>query len=170
MTRISLFTALIIVLSQVSIPMPFGVPITLQTFIIPLAGIVLGKRDGTIAVLLYLMLGLIGLPVFANFSGGAAIFMGPTGGFLLSFPVLSYLAGLGAESHKTNHLVTGLISGVTLNYLVGVLFFMFVTNQSFWFALTVCVVPFLLVDFIKVFILITLTKRLEKFQLVALAK
>ena len=94
-TYIALFTAVICMISQLpGIPLPGGVPMTLQTLIIPLAGIVLGPADGFIAALLYLILGMIGLPVFSGFTAGIGILMGATGGFLVSFPLMPLLAGL----------------------------------------------------------------------------
>ena len=81
---IALFTALIAVLAQISIPLPGGVPLTLQTLAVPLAGIVLGPRRGTFSTLLYVLLGAIGIPVFANFTGGLGIVLGVTGGFIIS--------------------------------------------------------------------------------------
>ena len=95
-TYIALFTAVICIISQLpGIPLPGGVPMTLQTLIIPIAGIVLGPADGFIAALLYLILGMIGLPVFSGFTAGIGILMGATGGFLVSFPLMPLLAGLG---------------------------------------------------------------------------
>ncbi len=67
---IALFTALIAVLAQISIPLPGGVPLTLQTFAVPLAGLVLGSKRGTIATAVYVLLGAVGVPVFAGFSVG----------------------------------------------------------------------------------------------------
>ncbi|MGN8246310.1 biotin transporter BioY [Cellulomonas soli] len=75
------------------IPTPSGVPITLQTFAVILAGIVLGARRGTLAVLLYLAIGLAGLPVFAGGTGGTAVLAGPSVGYLLAFPLGAALAG-----------------------------------------------------------------------------
>ncbi|GAA3823067.1 biotin transporter BioY [Cellulomonas soli] len=75
------------------IPTPSGVPITLQTFAVILAGLVLGARRGTLAVLLYLAVGLAGLPVFAGGTGGTAVLAGPSVGYLLAFPFAAALAG-----------------------------------------------------------------------------
>src|SRR5690625_1189361 len=77
----ALFAAIISVLAQVVIPLPFGVPITGQTLAIGLAATILGSRLGTTSTLLYLMIGAIGMPVFAQFTGGLGILIGPTGGF-----------------------------------------------------------------------------------------
>ena len=81
-----LFAAVIAVMAQISIPMPLGVPMTMQTFAITLAAVVLGSKLSAIATLVYLLLGAVGVPVRANFSGGIDKFVGPTGGFLISSP------------------------------------------------------------------------------------
>lgn len=92
-----LFAAVIAVMAQISIPMPLGVPMTMQTFAITLAAVVLGSKLSAIATLVYLLLGAVGVPVLANFSGGIDKFVGPTGGFLISFPIMAYIIGLGVE-------------------------------------------------------------------------
>ena len=74
MTVMAVFAAALAVMSQISIPMPSGVPITLQTFALALIGYSLGAKRGAMAVLVYLLLGAVGVPVFANFHGGAAVF------------------------------------------------------------------------------------------------
>ena len=95
LSLIAVFAALIAALSIVpGIPVgPLGVPITLQTLGVVLAGVVLGPGRGTAAVLLYLAAGLIGLPVFSGFSGGVGVLAGPSAGYLLGFPLAALLAG-----------------------------------------------------------------------------
>lgn len=93
---IAVFAALIAACSVVSIPIG-AAPITLQTFAVLLAGAVLGSTRGLLAVLLYLALGAIGLPVFAGFSAGLAPFAGPTVGYLVSFPLAAWLTGFIVE-------------------------------------------------------------------------
>ena len=87
--------AVMAVLSQISIPLPTGVPVTLQTFAVALCGYVLGVGMGGSALAVYLALGAVGLPVFAGFSGGVGSFLGVTGGFLWGFFLMSLLCGLG---------------------------------------------------------------------------
>ena len=90
--------ALVVVCSMVAIPIgPSGAPITLQTFGVLLLGAVLGSRRGALAVLLYLAVGFIGLPIFAQATGGPATFAKPTLGYLLAFPVAAWLTGLVVE-------------------------------------------------------------------------
>lgn len=146
---IGIFTAIIAVLAQISIPMPYGVPMTLQTFAIPLAGIVLGTRKGTLSTLAYVLLGAFGVPVFAGFRGGLGIVFGPTGGFILSFPLMALAAGIGAERNNKSMLACGLISGTVLNYICGMLMFSLVTSRSLSTAFVACVLPFIPTSIIK---------------------
>ncbi|PPB50308.1 BioY family transporter [Arthrobacter pityocampae] len=96
LSLVAVFAALIAALAILpGIPMgPLGVPITLQTLGVMLAGIVLGPARGTAAVLLYLVAGLIGLPVFSGFSGGFGVLAGPSAGYLVAFPLAALVAGL----------------------------------------------------------------------------
>ncbi|UUV99016.1 biotin transporter BioY [Vagococcus luciliae] len=161
LTKIALFTAVIVVLSQISIPMPYGVPMTLQTFIIPLTGILLGKKSGTISTILYILLGLIGLPVFAGFSGGVAIVFGPTGGFILSFPIMAYIAGWFAERNNKAFLYIGLFLGAVINFLVGFIVFHFVTGSSLSVAFAATVLPFIPTTIIKVVVIGLISQKLR---------
>ena len=88
---IGVVTAVIVIMAQISIPMPLGVPMTMQTFAITLAGIILGSKKGAVASLIYVLLGAVGVPVFANFSGGYQLLVGPTGGFIISFPIMAFI-------------------------------------------------------------------------------
>ncbi len=89
MTFIGIMIAVLAVASQISIPMPIGVPITLQTMVIAIIGGLLSVRNSFIAVLLYLIIGIIGVPVFANFSSGLGVLFGATGGFLYGFLIIA---------------------------------------------------------------------------------
>ena len=163
MCYMALFTALICVISQIpGIPMPGGVPMTLQTLIIPMAGIILGKWWGTGATLLYLLLGMVGLPVFSGFSGGIGVLAGATGGFLISFPLMPLTAGLGYEIGRKQtgriagqiYLYCGLIAGAVLNYLVGTLWFAGVflggiNSENLAAGFTACVLPFIPTAIVK---------------------
>ena len=96
LSLVAVFAALIAALAILpGIPVgPLGVPITLQTLGVMLAGIVLGPARGTAAVLLYLAAGLIGLPVFSGFTGGFGVLAGPSAGYLVAFPLAALVAGL----------------------------------------------------------------------------
>lgn len=140
---IGLCTAIIAILAQISIPLPFGVPFTLQTFAIILTATILGAKYGAVAAIVYVLLGTIGLPIFHNFTAGFQVLLGPTGGFLFSFPLLAYFAGLGHECNKRVLRFLLLALGVICNHISGVLFFCLITDGTLWTALTACVLPFL---------------------------
>ena len=161
LTQIALMTATIAILAQISIPMPAGVPMTMQTFAVPLAGILLGARKGTIATLIYLLLGAVGAPVFAGFSGGIGILFGITGGFLLSFPLMAYCAGKGAETGKMPLVFAGLIIGAVINYIIGMCWFVFAANSNFGVAFTACVLPFIPTAILKILMAGFLGKKLR---------
>ena len=97
MARVALMAALTAVGAQISIPLPFTlVPFTLQVPMVVLAGLLLGVRHGALSQVVYLMLGAIGLPVFAGFTGGLGTLLGPTGGYLVSYPFAAAVAGFAA--------------------------------------------------------------------------
>ena len=105
-----LFAAVIAVMAQISIPMPLGVPMTMQTFAIHAGCCGAGSKLSAIASLVYLALGAVGVPVLANFSGGFDKFVGPTGGFLISFPLMAYIIGLGVEHRDASRVLSSPLS------------------------------------------------------------
>ena len=167
-TFTAMCTAVIVVFAQIAIPMPMGVPMTLQTFAVPFIAMLIGSRKGIAATVIYLLIGLIGVPVFANFGAGPGILFGVTGGFLLSFPVMAWLAGRGVERYDKIlasgsssswitaprlawlHVWAGLILGAVINYAIGVLWFMLITKSTFMAAFYACVLPFIPTAVIKV--------------------
>ena len=147
---IAIMTAVTGVMAQISIPMPLGVPMTMQTFAVTLAGIILGSKRGALSMIIYVLLGAVGVPVFANFNGGFQNLVGATGGFLLSFPLMAYLIGLGMEYRKKRGMFVLLLTlGTLSNYIVGVLFFCVVMQSSIWTGISVCVLPFIPTALVK---------------------
>jgi len=146
---IALLAALIAVGALIQIPIG-PVPVTLQTFFIVLAGFILGPVSGAAAMLLYILAGAIGLPIFAGGKAGFAVLFGPTGGYLLGFVGTAYIAGLGKHS-KNNFmpLVWGLL-GLACVYLVGFLRLKFALDISFAKAAAIGIAPFIWGDLIKV--------------------
>ena len=161
---IGLFVALIAVMAQLSVPLG-EVPMTLQTFAIPLAGIVLGPRKGTLSVVLYLLLGALGLPVFAGFTGGFGKFVSATGGFLLTFPFMAWFAGWGADLTRKSGtkiwLWLGLLVGALVNYAGGTVVFSLISGATVAAALAVTVVPFIPGAVIKVIAAALLGEKLR---------
>lgn len=103
---IGMFAALMAAVSQISLPMPTGVPITIQVFGVALIGAVLGSRLGILSTLVYILIGAVGMPVFSNFRGGFAVLLSVTGGYIWSWPVLTFLSGI---RPKTKNKVTSLL-------------------------------------------------------------
>lgn len=159
MCRTAIFTAVLAVLAQISIPMAGGVPVTLQTFAVVLSGIVLGGRGGAMACIVYLVLGLVGVPVFSGFKGGPGVLLGPTGGFIISFPVMAYFAGMasnravrsvsGGTVFWSKVFLAGLMPGMIFNYAAGAVWFDLVTGSGIMAAVTACIAPFVINDLIK---------------------
>lgn len=150
---IGMCSAIIAVLSQLSIPLPSGVPVTLQTFAIALTGYLLGWKAGAISTLIYVLLGCIGVPVFANFRGGVAVLFGKTGGFIFGFLFMAALCGAAYELRTKWHrilLVVLSAFGLFLCHLLGVLQFMLLTHMSFSASAFLVSVPYLIKDIISV--------------------
>ena len=144
-------TSILIITAQISIPMPLGVPMTMQTFTVMLAGILLGPRKGTLTIIMYLLLGSIGLPVFSNFRGGLQCLMGPTGGFLWTFPIMSWLTGLGAKflPRRKDIFLLMLITVNIINLLCGTVFFSILQKIPFSAAIATCLLPFIPATILK---------------------
>lgn len=145
-----MLTAVLAVMSQISIPLPSGVPITLQTFGVALCGAVLGWKLGTIAVFAYVLLGMVGAPVFAGFQGGIAILLGKTGGFIWGFIIMALLCGA-AQSMKNKCLASLLgIAGLAIDHILGVVGFAILTGVGLKQSFLLVSLPFLLKDIISV--------------------
>jgi biotin transport system substrate-specific component len=158
MARVALMAALAAVGAQIAIPLPFSpVPFTLQVPAVILSGLLLGVRYGTLSQLVYLLLGAAGAPVFAQFSGGFAHLVGPTGGYLLSYPLAAAVAGLAAaavaSAPRPRALGTSLLAGTTalgVIYALGATWLGVVTNLPPAAALAQGVIPFVAFDLVKV--------------------
>ena len=160
--------ALLCVTAQLSIPLPSGVPLTLQTLGIALVGALLGLRGGVAAVFLYLLLGAVGLPVFAGWSAGVGVFAGPDGGFLYGFLALAALCGLASnyqpESRWKRRLgQSGLaMAGLLGCHLCGAVQFSLVTGVNLWQSLLIASLPFLLKDAVSVAAGLVLGRQLRQ--------
>lgn len=159
---IAIMTAITAVLAQISIPLPMMVPMTMQTFAVTLAGILLGAKRGAVSMVIYLLLGAAGAPVFTGLKGGVQSIVGPTGGFLLSFPIMAYIIGKGMELRKKKGMFTLLlIVGTVSNYVIGVGMYCVVMDSSVWTAVTACVLPFIPTAVIKAILAAVLGVKLR---------
>lgn len=162
MCQVGIFVAIVIVCAQISIPMPYGVPMTLQTFAILLAGTILGPKKGTIVALIYVLLGTIGVPVFTGFTGGIGIIFGRTGGFILAFPFMALAAGIGTKKKNIFWLLFWLVIGTIILFTSGLLMFSFITSQPWLVSFTLVVAPFIPTEIIKIALVVVLGKVIKK--------
>lgn len=149
----AIFAALLCILGPLSLPIG-PVPISLATLIVYLAAYILGYKLGTISCIIYLLLGLVGLPVFSGYAGGIGKLAGPTGGYLIGYIPLAFITGLFVIKGKGKLLaaVAGMVLGTAVLYLLGTIWFVLQMDYSVGQALAVCVIPFLLGDGIKIVI------------------
>ena len=164
MTLIAVMAALICVAGPLTIPAG-PIPLSLATFAVYMAGSVLGRKRGTIAVALYLVIGIIGVPVFSGFSGGFQKLAGVTGGYLVGYLPCAYLSGTGGEQREKTgwwfHVLM-MVIGTVLLYAVGTAVFMLHTGNALGAALSLCVIPFLPGDAVKVAVAAFLTVPVRK--------
>lgn len=148
LVSIALFAAIIAVLSQISIPTPFGVPVSLQTFGAALCGYFLGAKKGTAALLVWIAIGAVGVPVFTGFRGGFAVLLGLTGGFIYGFIPLVLLCGLELKS-KALRIALG-AAGIVACHLCGVVQYALLMGIDFLQSFLTVSVPFLIKDFASI--------------------
>lgn len=148
----ALFAALTAVGAYMRIPVG-PVPITLQVLFVFLAGAMLGSRWGTISMIVYVLLGIVGLPVFAGGASGIGVLFGPTGGYLIGFVIAAFIIGLLADRRGTSSIplnAGSMIIGLIVIYALGVTQLKFVAELSFTEAITLGILPFLIGDFLKI--------------------
>lgn len=164
---VGLMVALITICSWISIPMT--VPFTLQTFAVFVTVGVLGMKGGAMAVLTYMLLGAIGLPVFAGFSGGLGQLLGNTGGYIIGFFFSALVTGLVMKyfGKRPVVLVVGFAIGLLVCYIFGTAWFIYFYSNAkgaigLATALSWCVTPFIIPDAIKIGLAVLVVKRVEK--------
>lgn len=165
---IGAFVAIMAICSWIAIPLT--VPFTLQTLGVFAAVGILGGKRGTLAVLCYLILGAIGVPVFAGFSSGIGVILGTTGGYIIGF-LCSALLMWGMEKVLGSSkivLAISMIAGLLVCYAVGTVWFMAVYAKNsgaigLGTVLGWCVIPFIIPDLIKIAVALILTNRLKRF-------
>lgn len=165
LTLIGLMAAIICILGPLSLYIPFSpVPISLTNLAVLFSIYVLGMKKGTLSYLIYLLLGLMGVPVFSSFTGGPAKLFGPTGGYLLGFILLAVISGLFIDKWPQNMVLCllGMILGVTVCNLFGTVWLSFQAGMSFPVALAAGVLPFIPGDLIKCMIAMLAGTQIRK--------
>ena len=154
----ALCAAVTCVLAPISVPLAGEVPISLATFAVLLSGILLGAKYGAISQLVYVLLGSVGVPIFAGWTGGIGITLGVTGGYIIGYIPMAFIAGLlyhrfGREASGTRKYIVMFVSMVLATavlYILGTAWFMAQTGMTLGASLAACVIPFLPGDLIKI--------------------
>lgn len=164
MIQIALVTAVICIISPFSIPIG-PVPISFSILAIYLGLYALNWKWGSLSVLLYILIGLVGLPVFSGFKAGISCILGPTGGFLIGYILVALISGsfIDRFERKRYMHVAGMIIGLVFCYALGTAWFMYVTgNGALTASLLLCVWPFIPGDIIKILIAVWLGPVIRK--------
>lgn len=150
MIIIALFAAIIGILAQITIPLPL-IPITGQTLAIGLAATILGSKYGTLSVILYLMIGTIGVPVFSEFQGGLSTIVGPRGGYLVGFIPTAFIIGYYLEKFgfTLKHAIIANLIGMFVTLIFGTIWLHFAAQLSIKASIAAGMIPFLAVGVIK---------------------
>lgn len=143
--------ALICILAPISVPVG-AIPVSLGTFAIYFSAALLGGKRGTVAVIVYIMLGMVGLPVFTGMRGGIAVLFGATGGYIIGYIPLAFLTGVFSDMKLNKRskfnwaMPLGMVLGTAALYTFGTAWFMIMSGSTLKAALLACVVPFLAFD------------------------
>lgn len=177
LTKIALVAALQCIISPFAIVLPMSpVPMSLATLMLYLSVYILGKRHAVISCGIYLLIGFVGLPVFSGFTGGAGKLLGPTGGYLIGYPVLMYIGGwfvekwsgtngAGVRSGGRNYCILqglGLALGTAACYLLGTLWLSYQAKIDLMAALSIGVLPFVIGDVVKIVIAVSVGNVVRK--------
>ena len=157
----ALFAALTGVIAIIKIPLPFTpVPITLQTVMVLLSGALLGSNLGALSQILYVLLGIIGLPIFAGGSSGLGVLFGPTGGYLVGFIIAAFVVGKLVKKSYLSIIFAMAIATIII-YISGVIGALIVTKLSLSKIIVGWVLPFIIGDIIKLFIAASIAYKVD---------
>lgn len=158
----AIMAALMCVLGPMSIPIG-PVPVSFTNLVIYLTVYLLGTKSGCVSYLVYMLLGVVGLPVFSGFSGGISKLAGPTGGYLVGFILMALISGFVLEQFRRQVIPTfiGMVAGTFFAYLFGTIWFVIQSQSTVDYALRVCVQPFIPFDLIKMVIAIFLGQAIR---------
>jgi biotin transport system substrate-specific component len=152
-----MFAALTAICAVIALPLPFTpVPVALNMLAVYMAGGILGAKYGALSQVVYLLLGAVGLPVFAGFKAGVGVLAGPTGGYIIGYIAAAFIVGVlcgrlkGSGLRATAALAAAMVLGLLACYAIGTAWFMYVMNTPFLAALGMCVFPFIPGDALKI--------------------
>ncbi len=162
--KIALMAAIISVLGPLSVPLPFTpVPVSFAILAVYLTTYLLGAKTGTLSVIIYILIGLAGLPVFSGFTGGAAKLIGPTGGYIIGFIFIALIGGLFVDKCNDRFIVSlvGMALGTAVCYLFGSLWLAYQMGLTLKQALVAGVVPYIALDCVKMVFAVLLGKQVK---------
>lgn len=165
MVFIAVCTAITCVLAPLSINIPISpVPLSLTIFALFISSYVLGLKYGIVSFLLYALIGLVGVPVFSKFTGGPAVLLGPTGGYIIGFIFVSFFTGLFIERFEGKRYMhaIGMIIGVVICYAFGTAWLAQVAGMGFVQALYAGVIPFIPADAAKMIVALAIGPKIRK--------
>ena len=162
LTMCAIFTALVAVCSQITIPLPI-IPINLALFAVYLAGALLGPWRGALSLVVYLLLAAVGVPVMAGFRGGLGNLVGNTGGYVVGYIFAAFFTGLLAVKwgSKFWQLCVAMVLGCAVRYFFGPLWYSILSGTPFFASFSACVVPCLPCDVVKILLAALLASRLR---------
>ncbi len=177
-TQTAIFVAVLCVISPLTITLPVSpVPISLATFAVYLFSIILGVKKSFMGLIVYILIGIVGLPVFSNGGSGVGVVLGPTGGYLIGYFFCSLGSSLGYESGKKLSesmivkiiaSIAGMVIGTFFCYTLGTVWLSYLNKLTFEAALAAGVIPFIPADTVKIIIAgmaaVTLRERLKAFM------
>ncbi len=150
MVLCAVFSAILCIFCVLTVPIG-TVPVSMATFAIMLTAIILGPKKGSISVIIYILLGSVGLPVFSGFKGGFQVLVGPTGGYIWSYIFMVLLIGSVTKKYANSRIIIFIscVASIIICYIFGTVQFALVQGTSFVSALSVCVLPFIPFDILK---------------------
>ena len=160
----AMLAAMICVFAPWSVPIGV-IPVTLATLAVYVASSVIDWKCCTVAVLIYILIGACGLPVFSNFAGGVQVIAGMTGGYIIGYVPCAMITGFVVDKASFPDFIKfplGMVLGTFACYALGTAWFMFVSGNTLLYALAVCVVPFLFGDSVKIVIASVLAAAIRK--------
>lgn len=175
-----LFAALTAICSFITIPLGFTpIPVNLGTLAVFLTGGILGRKYGVVSIIVYVLLGAAGVPVFSGFRGGISVLAGPTGGYIIGYIAAVFVIGAITDRYmkrvyenrrsgrtasyaaETLFPALAMVCGLVICYALGTAWFMISTGTPLWTSLVSCVFPFLIGDAIKIAAAALLVRKLR---------
>ena len=164
LTKMALLTALLCISAYISFPLPFSpAMVTALTLVATLTGLLLQPKDAFIVFVVYVLLGAVGLPVFVGGTAGLGKLLGPTGGFIFSWPIAYTLLSIckGKSQNFFSYAWRSIVITIPVVYFFGVIGFMLVTGTPLWAALTAAMFPYIPGDIVKCLVAAWLATKIK---------